>query len=1376
MLCKVIDIIYVSNKTNCTIEVYARSETNQVIHITVKNFKPHCYTDCVDDNLLKKLHIKYIKEEQRYFEGFCGNKKYLVTHMFFNTYESLRYNAKTLAAKNFRLYESDLAPELRFIHDSGIESSGIISINDITNTSHTVELYMSFQENMFKLEEQQHSNINLVIASFDIECDSWANDFPVAERTWNKFTDEIFGLMFSEITYNAFEEVMSIVLDPEYRNVLIPKGYHCNDSVENIENKLRTASENDSDIYSTINKYIVNELCSKMFELGHRSDPDFYFKLVSKIIHCKIIGNLDITPVHLRSIVCKDFVLDTAGKKIVKKLWDSFYDRDKKGFKDTINKLQLFGDHVIQIGTTVMQGEKILSKNILCLKPVSNFTNEELIKLENTMERNDITLVPEDTLMQFLNNHDCPETIKQGSLEERVRWKCKKEEELQLASDHANVNIHVFTKELDDNTLQVIDDIVNIRQQIFSNEDPDIIRKTITKDLSFSFYHWIPVDSYCLSLITKLHNKYGLNLTKDSPVSSVFETHDGNVFTHYGSEAELLKYWPKLIQSIDPDIITGYNIFGFDFEFMYKRACNLNILPDFLKLGRNGRHSSFVHKNLTTNAYGHNEMNYIEMHGRVLIDLFKFVRINYKFPNYKLDTVCANFLFKEKAGIAPYQIFNYQRYGEQRGKDCRKQVAMYCVIDCILCNRLMNSMQVLDRNCVLATVSKVPLSYLFLRGQSIKLLSLLFYYCDHCKDTKYLIEDKAIQPGYTQPESESYEGATVLDPVIKLHNIPVAVGDFNSLYPNSMIARNISHDTLVCPGSEYWNSETNQPDFERLKTDGFELVHSFNYYEQPGVIDPVPGILYNTGDESTRTYYVLYQGNEYRGILDLMLMELIQLRKDTRAKQKLTKDKFHWNILESQQLAAKVLCNSAYGILGATSSKIYNKNIAACVTAVGRSMINAAKGYVEKTFVDKCTEIEYLGEKHTVYTKETHCIYGDTDSIFIQFHNYYDKDYTKQILGLESVYTAHALCEYACDQISNVVINTKPERIEFEKVIWPFILFAKKRYFGRYYTKFNDHYYENSMGILIKRRDQAPITQKIYKTILMLLMESTVNNVCPQEQCRLALLKFKEMCVDMIKPSTPIEEFVISETLGANYKNAAGMAHVVLAMRQAERDPGNAFAVNDRVPYCFFYQTGTTDKTLQGNRVETPEFIKANHLSLDYEYYVNHAFVKPMTQLFEIISIEYPNALAEFNAEVDEIRRMCRNATQERYIENSKNCKILPQKMIDTMFANHRRKLANESKKEINIQDYNIVSEMQDSKPVETKHVDIEIEDQADDMPTSTHKIRFNRVSECIDTKMSKEDFNKICKPKKKTIQQIMKDSKKPTKRIYRKKHAFDKH
>ena len=65
MLCKVIDIIYVSNKTNCTIEVYARSETNQVIHITVKNFKPHCYTDCVDDNLLKKLHIKYIKEEQR---------------------------------------------------------------------------------------------------------------------------------------------------------------------------------------------------------------------------------------------------------------------------------------------------------------------------------------------------------------------------------------------------------------------------------------------------------------------------------------------------------------------------------------------------------------------------------------------------------------------------------------------------------------------------------------------------------------------------------------------------------------------------------------------------------------------------------------------------------------------------------------------------------------------------------------------------------------------------------------------------------------------------------------------------------------------------------------------------------------------------------------------------------------------------------------------------------------------------------------------------------------------------------------------------------------------------------------------------------------
>jgi DNA polymerase delta subunit 1 len=56
-------------------------------------------------------------------------------------------------------------------------------------------------------------------------------------------------------------------------------------------------------------------------------------------------------------------------------------------------------------------------------------------------------------------------------------------------------------------------------------------------------------------------------------------------------------------------------------------------------------------------------------------------------------------------------------------------------------------------------------------------------------DRKYIKDDEV---------SEKYEGATVLDPNIGLYlDIPVSVLDFASLYPSSMIAENISHDTFV---------------------------------------------------------------------------------------------------------------------------------------------------------------------------------------------------------------------------------------------------------------------------------------------------------------------------------------------------------------------------------------------------------------------------------------------------------------------------------------------------------------------------------------------------------------------------------------------------
>ena len=55
----------------------------------------------------------------------------------------------------------------------------------------------------------------------------------------------------------------------------------------------------------------------------------------------------------------------------------------------------------------------------------------------------------------------------------------------------------------------------------------------------------------------------------------------------YKTEREVLINWTKLIQKEDPDVVMGYNIFGFDFSFMFKRAIQLDCVEEFLELSRN---------------------------------------------------------------------------------------------------------------------------------------------------------------------------------------------------------------------------------------------------------------------------------------------------------------------------------------------------------------------------------------------------------------------------------------------------------------------------------------------------------------------------------------------------------------------------------------------------------------------------------------------------------------------------------------------------------------------------------------------------------------------------------------------------------------------
>jgi len=187
------------------------------------------------------------------------------------------------------------------------------------------------------------------------------------------------------------------------------------------------------------------------------------------------------------------------------------------------------------------------------------------------------------------------------------------------------------------------------------------------------------------------------------------------------------------------DIITGYNIWGFDWEYIYKRAETGNggqVAPyhDILyrKLQRlkpehiNSKKIELTIQDLSSSALGVNILKYIDIEGIVQIDLLKVVQRDHKLDSYKLDNVAKTFMNQQKVDLSPKELFKNFKEGSS---EKIKEIAVYCIMDCKLVNELINKLQVITNNLGMSNVCVVPFSYLFLRGQGIKIFSLVAKFC-----------------------------------------------------------------------------------------------------------------------------------------------------------------------------------------------------------------------------------------------------------------------------------------------------------------------------------------------------------------------------------------------------------------------------------------------------------------------------------------------------------------------------------------------------------------------------------------------------------------------------------------------------------------------
>jgi DNA polymerase elongation subunit (family B) len=160
---------------------------------------------------------------------------------------------------------------------------------------------------------------------------------------------------------------------------------------------------------------------------------------------------------------------------------------------------------------------------------------------------------------------------------------------------------------------------------------------------------------------------------------------------------------------------------------------------------------------------------------------------------------------------------------------------------------------------------------------------------------------------------------------------------------------------------------------------------------------------------------------------------------------------------------------------------------------------------------------------------------------------------------------------------------------------------------------------------------------------------------------------------EIIDKKVSMDKLVISKSLRSNYKNPQQIAHNVLAQRIGKRDPGNKPNSGDRIPYVYI-QTGK--KALQGEKIESPQFIIENHLKIDYSFYISNQIMKPVLQIFALVLYDMKEFTRKKNGFVDKLETLQANLEPDKYEKKAEDLKNKEVKAI--LFDPYLRKTDNE--------------------------------------------------------------------------------------------------
>jgi DNA polymerase zeta len=642
------------------------------------------------------------------------------------------------------------------------------------------------------------------------------------------------------------------------------------------------------------------------------------------------------------------------------------------------------------------------------------------------------------------------------------------------------------------------------------------------------------------------------------------------------SELDLMIHMVDIVRSYDPDILTGYEVHGSSWGYLIERArlkYDYDLCDEFSRV-KVQSHGRFGKDN---DKWGFNNTSSIRVTGRHLINIWRAMRSELNLLQYTMENVVFHLLHRRIPHFTWADLTRW--YTNGRPRDLAKVIKHYI-------SRVQLDLQILEQNELIARTSEqarllgVDFFSVFSRGSQFKVESLMFRIA---KPENFLL----VSPSRKQVGGQNALECLplVMEPQSAFYTSPVLVLDFQSLYPSVMIAYNYCYSTFLGRVVD-WRG-TNKMGFTEFKRQQrlLELLQDHINIAPNGIMYTKPEIR--------------------KSLLAKMLSEILETRVMVKSGMKLDKDdKTLQRLLNNRQLALKLIANVTYGYTSASfSGRMPCSEIADSIVQTGRETLEKAIAFI-----------------HSVERWGAEVVYGDTDSLFVHL-----KGRTKD--------QAFDIGEEIAKAVTNM--NPRPVKLKFEKVYFPCVLLAKKRYVGfKYESRDQTKPDFDAKGTETVRRDGIPAEQMIEEKALKILFRTS----------DLSQVKsyFQNECEKIMKGSVSIQDFCFAREvkLGTYSNKGPPPPGALISTKRMLEDSRAEPQYGERVPYVVI--TGAPGARLIDRCVAPEKLLEDDHCELDAEYYISKRLIPPLERIFNLVGANIRSWYDEM-PKVQRIRRIDTN-------------------------------------------------------------------------------------------------------------------------------------